>query len=67
MAKKKNVYFAGNGRPESINSNPKYLSNVLGGAEAIAILAKHELEVSEEFDPANANPVYLKTPEYQKK
>ena len=67
MAKKKNVYFAGNGWPESINSNPKYLSNVLGGAEAIAILAKHELEVGEEFDPANANPVYLKTLEYQKK
>jgi hypothetical protein len=30
-------------------------------------LAKHELEVGEEFDPVNANPVYLKTLEYQKK
>ena len=37
------------------------------GAEAIAAIAKNELESGKSFDPELANPVYLKTPEYQKK
>ena len=50
-----------------IQDNPQYLSLVKPGAEAIAAIAKNELETGKSFDPELANPVYLKTPEYQKK
>ena len=33
----------------------------------MAAIAKNELETGKSFDPELANPVYLKTPEYQKK
>jgi len=52
---------------QNIQDNPQYLSLVKPGAEAVAALAKHELETGKSFDPELANPVYLKTPEYQKK
>jgi tRNA A37 threonylcarbamoyladenosine modification protein TsaB len=60
-------YFVGTGWPQNIQDNPQYLSLVKPGAEAVAALAKHELEAGKSFDPELANPVYLKTPEYQKK
>ncbi|MDA9979752.1 tRNA (adenosine(37)-N6)-threonylcarbamoyltransferase complex dimerization subunit type 1 TsaB [Gammaproteobacteria bacterium] len=61
------VYFAGTGWPKNIQDNPQYLPSVKPGAEAIAAIAKNELETGKSFDPELANPVYLKTPEYQKK
>ena len=60
-------YFVGTGWPKNIQDNPQYLPLVKPGAEAVAALAKHELETGKSFDPELANPVYLKTPEYQKK
>ncbi|MDA9131181.1 tRNA (adenosine(37)-N6)-threonylcarbamoyltransferase complex dimerization subunit type 1 TsaB [Gammaproteobacteria bacterium] len=60
-------YFAGTGWPKNIQNNPQYLPSVKPGAEAIAAIAKTELETGKSFDPELANPVYLKTPEYQKK
>ena len=60
-------YFVGTGWPQNIQDNPQYLSLVKPGAEAIAAIAKNELETGKSFDPELANPVYLKTPEYQKK
>jgi tRNA threonylcarbamoyladenosine biosynthesis protein TsaB len=61
------LYFVGTGWPKNIQDNPQYLSLVKPGAEAVAALAKNELETGKSFDPELANPVYLKTPEYQKK
>jgi hypothetical protein len=39
---------------------------VLGSAEPVAVIAKKRLETGESFLPENANPVYLKTPDYKK-
>jgi tRNA threonylcarbamoyladenosine biosynthesis protein TsaB len=61
------VYFVGTGWPKNIQDNPQYLPLAKPGAEAIAAIAKNELETGKSFDPELANPVYLKTPEYQKK
>ena len=60
-------YFVGTGWPKNIQDNPQYLPLVKPGAEAVAALAKNELETGMSFDPELANPVYLKTPEYKKK
>jgi tRNA threonylcarbamoyladenosine biosynthesis protein TsaB len=60
-------YFVGSGWPESIGKNLQYLSLAQPGAESVAALARLELETGKMFDPELANPVYLKTPEYQKK
>ena len=61
------IYFVGSGWPKNIQDNSQYLSFAKPGAEAIAALAKSELETGKSFDPELANPVYLKTPEYKKK
>ena len=61
------TYFAGSGWPQNIQQTAKYLPLIQPGAESVAALAKHELESGNTFDPEHANPVYLKTPEYQKK
>ena len=62
-----NIYFAGTGWPELIQSHSNFLPNAMGSAEPIAALAKLELKSGKVFDPETANPVYLKTPEYKKK
>ena len=64
---KSSIYCVGSGWPKNIQDNPQYHSFAKPGAEAIAALAKSELETGKRFDPELANPVYLKTPEYQKK
>jgi tRNA threonylcarbamoyladenosine biosynthesis protein TsaB len=61
------VYFVGSGWPKNIQDHSQYLPLVKPGAQAIAALAKNELETGKNFDPELANPVYLKTLEYQKK
>ena len=61
------LYFVGSGWPKNIKDNPQYLPLAKPGAEAVAALAKNELETGKSFDPELANPVYLKTPEYKKK
>ena len=43
-----------------------FLSQAVGSAESIASLAKKKMETGESFLPENANPIYLKTPDYQK-
>ena len=59
-------YFAGTGWPNSIEKHPNFLSQAIGGAESVAIIAKKKLETNKDFLPEDANPVYLKTPEYKK-
>ena len=59
-------YFAGTGWPNSIEKYPNFLSQAIGGAESVAIIAKKKLETNKDFPPEDANPVYLKTPEYKK-
>jgi len=59
-------YFAGTGWPNSIKKHPNFLSQAIGGAESVAIIAKKKLETNKDFLPEDANPVYLKTPEYKK-
>ena len=59
-------YFAGTGWPEKVKNHPHFLSHAIGSAEPIAIIAKKKLETNTNFLPENANPVYLKTPEYKK-
>ena len=59
-------YFAGTGWPNSIEKHPNFLSQAIGGAESVAIIAKKKLEIYKDFPPEDANPVYLKTPEYKK-
>lgn len=59
-------YFAGTGWPMEATKHSNFLSQVAGSAESIASLAKKKLETGESFLPENANPVYLKTPDYQK-
>ncbi len=63
---KDDCYFAGTGWPEVATKHSKFLSNAIGGAESIALLAKKKFETNASFLPENANPVYLKTPEYNK-
>ena len=59
-------YFAGTGWPMKATKHSNFLSQVAGSAESIASLAKKKLETGESFPPENANPVYLKTPDYKK-
>ena len=59
-------YFAGTGWPNSIKKHANFLSQAIGGAESVAIIAKKKLETNKDFLPEDANPVYLKTPEYKK-
>ena len=59
-------YFAGSGWPEQIEKQPNFLSQAIGSAESIAIIAKKKLETNQDFLPEDANPVYLKTPDYKK-
>jgi len=66
LLKKDDCYFAGTGWPKAAEKNSQFLSQALGSAESIAIIAKQRLETGEDFLPENANPVYLKTPDYKK-
>ena len=66
LLNKDDCYFAGTGWPKAAENNPQFLSQALGSAEPIAIIAKTRLETGEIFLPENANPVYLKTPDYKK-
>ena len=63
---KDDCYFAGTGWPKAAENNPQFLAQALGSAEPIATIAKTRLETGEIFLPENANPVYLKTPDYKK-
>ena len=67
LANQGECYFVGTGWPESTQSHPNYLSKAIGSSESIAIIAKQKFNTGNIFDPEDANPVYLKTPEYQKK
>ena len=66
LLKKDDCYFAGTGWPKAEVINSKFLGEVNGSAEPIAIIAKTRLETGKNFLPENANPVYLKTPDYKK-
>ena len=66
MLDEEGCYFAGTGWPNSIEKHPNFLSQAIGGAESVAIIAKKKLETNKDFPPEDANPVYLKTPEYKK-
>ena len=66
LLNKDDCYFAGTGWPKAVENNPQFLSQALGSAEPIATIAKTRLETGEIFLPENANPVYLKTPDYKK-
>ena len=66
LLNKDDCYFAGTGWPKAAENNPQFLSQALGSAEPIATIAKTRLETGEIFLPENANPVYLKTPDYKK-
>jgi tRNA threonylcarbamoyladenosine biosynthesis protein TsaB len=66
LLKKDDCYFAGTGWPKAAENNPQFLSQALGSAEPIATIAKMRLETGESYLPENANPVYLKTPDYKK-
>ncbi len=66
LLQKDNCYFVGTGWPEAAENHSQFLSQVLGSAEPVAVLAKKRLETGESFLPENANPVYLKTPDYKK-
>ena len=66
LLNKDDCYFAGTGWPKAAENNPQFLSQAFGSAEPIAIIAKTRLETGEIFLPENANPVYLKTPDYKK-
>ena len=66
LLKKDDCYFAGSGWPKAVENNPQFLSQALGSAEPVATIAKTRLETGESFLPENANPVYLKTPDYKK-
>ena len=63
---KDGCYFAGTGWPEAVTNHPKFLSNAIGSAESVALLARRNFETHASFLPENANQVYLKTPEYNK-
>ena len=66
LLNKDDCYFAGTGWPKAAENNPQFLSQALGSAEPIATIAKTRLETGVIFLPENANPVYLKTPDYKK-
>ena len=66
LLQKDNCYFVGTGWPEAAENHSQFLSQVLGSAEPVAVIAKKRLETGESFLPENANPVYLKTPDYKK-
>ena len=66
LLKMDDCYFAGSGWPKAVENNPQFLSQALGSAEPVATIAKTRLETGESFLPENANPVYLKTPDYKK-
>ena len=66
LLNKDDCYFAGTGWPKAAENNPQFLSQALGSAEPIATIAKTRLETGKIFLPENANPVYLKTPDYKK-
>ena len=66
LLNKDDCYFAGTGWPKAAENNPQFLAQALGSAEPIATIAKTRLETGEIFLPENANPVYLKTPDYKK-
>ena len=66
LLNKDDCYFAGTGWPKAAENNPQFLSQAIGSAEPIATIAKTRLETGEIFLPENANPVYLKTPDYKK-
>ena len=59
-------YFAGTGWPKDAENHSRFLSQAMGSAAPIAILAKKKLETGKDFLPENANPIYLKTPNYKK-
>jgi len=60
-------FIAGTGWSQSTQEQDNFLSEVLTSAESIAALAKIELLSGKSFDLESANPVYLKTPHYDKK
>ena len=66
LLKNDDCYFAGTGWPKAAENNPQFLSQACGSAEPIATIAMTRLESGESFLPENANPVYLKTPDYKK-
>ena len=66
LLNEEDCYFAGTGWPIEVTKCSNFLSQAAGSAESIASLAKKKLETGESFLPENANPVYLKTPDYQK-
>ena len=66
ITNKGDCYFAGTGWPMEVTKRSNFLLQVTGSAESIALLAKKKLETGANFLPENANPVYLKTPDYQK-
>ena len=66
LLNKDDCYLAGTGWPKAAKNNPQFLAQALGSAEPIATIAKTRLVTGEIFLPENANPVYLKTPDYKK-
>ena len=66
LLKKDDCYFVGTGWPTAAENHKQFLDQVIGSAEPIAIIAKQSLETGESFLPEDANPIYLKTPEYKK-
>ena len=66
LLKKDDGYFVGTGWPTGVENHQQFLNHVTGSAEPIAIIAKQSLETGESFLPGDANPVYLKTPNYKK-
>ena len=66
LLEKDDCYFAGTGWPVRAAKHSNFLARAEGSAESIASLAKKRLESGASFLPENANPVYLKTPDYKK-
>src|SRR6056300_928096 len=66
LLEKDDCYFAGTGWPVGAAKHSNFLARAEGSAESIASLAKKRLESGASFLPENANPVYLKTPDYKK-
>jgi len=66
LLNEEDCYFAGTGWPMEPTKHSNFLSQAVGSAESIASLAKKKMETGESFLPENANPIYLKTPDYQK-
>jgi len=60
------LLFCWNWLANSSRNHHQFLNHVTGSAEPIAIIAKQSLETGESFLPEDANPVYLKTPNYKK-